>query len=444
MLLQFPNPFEATSETPQNRPAILLMVYDCAPEVSAGWMRVVDAAQEFDVHAIVSAESLATIEGAGRAAPLAPAIRFHTPRLDAVHRALTRLGATRDRNPLAYRHWQHLAFRQAQALHRVHCFSLVHQVNLDGVVEPGFAWRLGIPFVWGPADGTERVPAAFLSGMTFAEQIAERARALRVRLALGGRHVRQASRQAAVLLAAHSGARQDFERIFRRPLEVLPAAGLASVQRPETARFRGSGPLRLLWAGTFAQPDSLPLLLEAIANLGHDVNYRLHILGAGPLEAEWKALASEMGVRGRCTFLGDPGALGLAAQLGDAHLLVSTRLRGGPCGPILEALGRGVPVMCFDQHAAGDIVTSACGLKIALTHPGQAVAGMASALRALAQDRTPLLRLSAGACDRARNFLWRENSARMLAIYNGLVLASPVAAARTARGAADVHTLRSL
>ena len=391
---------------------------------------MLEAGREFEVHAIVSGSSFATIERYRAHTPLPAGVSFHTPQLDSVHRLLTRLAANNDRHPIPYRHWQRLAYRFAQRLNRRHCFSLVHQVNLDGIVEPGYTWRLGIPFVWGPARGTERVPSSFLAGLPFFEQIGERAHELALRYSLGQHRVRQASRRAAVLLASNTSARLDFERLFRRPVEVLAESAIACVQRPETARFRAGGPLHLLWAGDLAHPQGLPLLLEAVANLGHDVDYQLHILGSGPLEAEWKAMATELGVRRRCTFLGHPGALGLAEQLEWAHLMVSTTLRESSCATIIESLGRGVPVMCFDQHSAGDIVTATSGIKIPVTHPGHAVAAMASSLRSMAQDRTPLLQLSAGACDRARNYLWRENSARMLSIYRGLALASPVANGR--------------
>jgi hypothetical protein len=48
---------------------------------------------------------------------------------------------------------------------------------------------------------------------------------------------------------------------------------------------------------------------------------------------------------------------------------------------------------------------------------------MASSIRSLAKDRNRLLQLSAGACDRARNYLWSENAARITSIYRDLVLA---------------------
>lgn len=425
MLLQFPQNSVNRTISFSLRPAVLLVVYECTPgqppESGLGWTRVMDAAREFEVHAIVGPESFELIKRYRQSNRLPSSVHFHTVADDRIYKLLARFGQDESRRRWAYRRWHWLAYLKAQDLHRDHVFSLVHQVNLADFSEPGYAAQLGIPFIWGPASGTELLPSEFLGGLRFADQIAERARLARIRFSLRSHRVRHAAARASTLLAGNSSARRDFERAFRRPVELLPETGVHGVHRPDLARFRSTGPLNLLWAAEFSRPNSLPLLLEAIANLGHDVDYRLHVLGAGRLENEWKNLASELGVRRRCSFMGEMSATSLASQFAWAHLFVQTALRNAPVSALLESLANGVPVMCFDHHSAGDIVTSSCGIKIPVTHPGQAIASMASTIRSLAQDRTPLLQLSAGACDRAQNYLWRENSTRLMAIYRGIV-----------------------
>jgi glycosyltransferase involved in cell wall biosynthesis len=408
------------------RPVLLLMAYECMPdaesEAYAGWERVLQASREFEVHVVVSAESFAAIERYGGAHEI-PGIHFHTPQEDGLYRLLKRVPKLFPHTDIAYHHWQRLAFRLARELHRKHCFSLVHQINVRTFREPGYTWRLGIPYVWGPMGGTQDFPVTFLAGLPLAEQIAERAHNIGNRLSLRKRRVRAAAKRATVLLAANSANKSDFERAFRRRVELLPETAIDAVRRPETAKFRASGPLNILWSGESATRKALPLLLEALANLGHDVDFRLHILGDGPLDMEWESLAADLGVVRRCGFFGGRRRADVLAQLEWAHLFVSTSLRDTSDNLVLEALGHGVPVMCFGHQSAGDIVTPSCGIKIPVTHPGHAIAAMASSIRSLAQDRSRLLQLSAGACDRARNYLWSENAARITSIYRRLVLA---------------------
>jgi glycosyltransferase involved in cell wall biosynthesis len=408
------------------RPVLLLMVYECAPEHGsegcAGWGRVIEAAREFELHVIVSAGSFAAVERYLEANPIAGAVHFHTPTRDALGRLLKFL-PRRFAHNAAYRHWQRLACRLASELHRTHCFSLVHQISPCDFREPGYTSWLGIPYIWGPVGGTENFPEAFLAGLPMVERLKERAHTFANLLYLRNRRVKTAAQRAAVLFAANSTSQRDFELAFRRPAELLIETALTSIHPPDPAKFQAPGPIHLLWSGEFTTRAALPLLLEALANLGHEVDYRLRVLGAGPREAEWKELARSLGLGGRCSFLGHVPIEHAIIQLEWAHLFVFTSLRDSSARMVLESLGQGVPVLCLDQHAAADIVTPACGIKLPVTYPAHVILAIADCIRALSKDRPRLLRLSTGASIRARNYLWSENGARINSIYRRLALA---------------------
>ena len=52
-----------------------------------------------------------------------------------------------------YRIWQWRAYKKACELHKTVGFDLVHQLNMVGFREPGYLWKLKVPFVWGPVGG---------------------------------------------------------------------------------------------------------------------------------------------------------------------------------------------------------------------------------------------------------------------------------------------------
>ena len=74
---------------PEVRPVLLLMAYECMPDrgsdARAGWERVLRAAREFEVHAIVGAESFAAIERYRETNAVPRNICFHTPKEDVVY-----------------------------------------------------------------------------------------------------------------------------------------------------------------------------------------------------------------------------------------------------------------------------------------------------------------------------------------------------------------------
>ena len=66
-----------------------------------------------------------------------------------------------------YKRWQREALDLARKLHAEIGFDLAHQLTLIGFREPGYLWKLGIPFVWGPVGGMGLFPWRFLTKVGF-------------------------------------------------------------------------------------------------------------------------------------------------------------------------------------------------------------------------------------------------------------------------------------
>ena len=63
---------------------------------------------------------------------------------------------------LGYAAWQRKVLKVARQLHRQQPFDLIHQLNMTGYREPGFLWKMDIPFVWGPSAVPQTFPQLFL------------------------------------------------------------------------------------------------------------------------------------------------------------------------------------------------------------------------------------------------------------------------------------------
>jgi glycosyltransferase involved in cell wall biosynthesis len=81
----------------------------------------------------------------------------------------------------------------------------------------------------------------------------------------------------------------------------------------------------------------------------------------------------------------------------------------------------GVPVICHDACGFGDMVTDACGIKIALTDPETSISGFASAIMLLGGERDRLKLLAEGALVRARELTWQNKAEVILAEYRRLL-----------------------
>jgi glycosyltransferase involved in cell wall biosynthesis len=256
--------------------------------------------------------------------------------------------------------------------------------------------------------------------------------------------VRRAARKAAAVLAASSTNQRDLaralgigaevlsdvgiEEVFGRksamdatdaaqhtpsPPAPLPRAGEGSGETPVSQ----AGELRVLWCGELTPRKALSLLIKALARLPRDVPYKLRVIGDGPSRARWERLARRTGVAAHMEMLGKLPRDQVLAEYRWANVFVFSSLRDTMGTVMLEALAYGVPVICLDHHGAHDVVTDECGIKVPVTGPGETIDGLCDALLALARDPDRRRWLSAGALERAEEYVWSCNGERLAAVY---------------------------
>lgn len=421
-----------TQQHDQRRPRVLLLAYACVPgtgsEGGVGWNRAIESARQFDTWVICEENWCG------------PAIRRHVEAHGAVpgltvvfvpKSAIARvIAAVPGLYYVSYNLWQRLAYRTARRLHAEQRFDLVHQVTYCGYREPGYLWRLDVPFVWGPVGGTQNYPWRFLAQAGLRGAARESLRnVLNVLQLRFSRRVRRAAGRAAAFLTANSTNQRDFATLLGSTPILMLETGLSTVQRvPRTGRPDAAA-LRILWSGNLAPHKALQLLLKALAALPADLPRELRIVGDGSMRRSWQRLARRLGVDPQIRWMGRLPHADALRQYEWADVFVFTSLRDTSGNALLEALGAGVPVICLDHQGAGDIVTHDCGIKIAVSSPRQVITDLASAIRRLAIDVGARERLARGALERARRYLWTTQADDMAAVYRRVMAGPTVPAA---------------
>lgn len=409
---------DGRSPSRPQRQRLLLLAASCLPERGSepgvGWNRALQAAQTFDTWVVCDQVSAPKIDHYLSMHGAVDGLRFEYVRSPDWERGLKRIPGL---YYVSYNLWQRRAFRAARALHASVGFDLAHQVTLCGYREPGYAWQLGIPFVWGPIGGTQNYPWHLLAEAGWRGAAHEGVRSLfnSLQLRTSGR-VRRAAWQAAALLAASSTNQSDFARVIGRAPERMLETGLPALAATTPTRAHGS-PLRILWSGELRAHKALSLFLKALARLPDAVTCEVRILGDGAYTKRWRALARRLGVDRHIQWMGwlsHPEAL---EQYSWAQLLVFTSLRDTSGNVVLEALGSGIPVVCLDHQGVHDIVTEQSGVRIPVTTSREIADCLAGTIATLAVDRDEWQRLSRGASERAAELLWARQGARMDAIY---------------------------
>jgi glycosyltransferase involved in cell wall biosynthesis len=157
----------------------------------------------------------------------------------------------------------------------------------------------------------------------------------------------------------------------------------------------------ILAAGRLTRQKGFDLLIRAFAGVAaHHPEWRLRICGGGPNKQALQRLVDEHGLTGVVSLPGRVRHLGGEMEQSSMFVL-SSRFEGFPL-ILLEAMGKGLPVVSFDcptgprevirDHRNGILV------------PPADIDALAGAMRELMADETLRRRLGAEAPDTARNY----------------------------------------
>jgi glycosyltransferase involved in cell wall biosynthesis len=187
----------------------------------------------------------------------------------------------------------------------------------------------------------------------------------------------------ALIAGTKSAAAVWREKGYRGEIAVIPQFGTdTDLFAPSSARL--DRPFTIGYFGRLVEEKGVFVLLDAVAQIGGD--WRLILLGGGPLREALRDKAARLGIADRVTFRPQVASTAMPAQYHDIDALVLPSLTRAnwkeQFGRVLvEAMASGVPVVGSDSGAIPDVIGDA-GL---IVPEGDAPA-LANALRRLCDD----------------------------------------------------------
>jgi teichuronic acid biosynthesis glycosyltransferase TuaC len=121
----------------------------------------------------------------------------------------------------------------------------------------------------------------------------------------------------------------------------------------------------IVYVGRLSEEKGLPTLIEAAGRLcrkGRE--FRLCLVGEGPLMATLQARIAELGVKESIRFVGREDHHRIAVWLGACNVLCLPSLREGCPNVVLESLSSGRPVVASRVGAIPDLVSAGTGILV--------------------------------------------------------------------------------
>jgi glycosyltransferase involved in cell wall biosynthesis len=327
---------------------------------------------------------------------------------------------------LAYRWWLWKSYTLAKKLHEETPFDLTHHLRGNSFRDPGYLWRLPIPFVWGPTGGTGGVSFGLMTFLPPLDRIRHLARRAVSSYQLNfSRRVGCALKRAATVFAQTSSDASLFARVARQRVALLHEQSCDDIDGRRGVVINDGEPIKLVWVGRCIPLKAFPILLETLGEFRQLKNYQLHVAGDGPSLSKWRYQATKLGLDNRITWHGWLTQDATLQVLSNSHLLVFTSLWEATSATVMQSLSLGIPVLCLNRGGYSDVIDESCGFKIEADDRYSTLRGFADVLNRVLEAPKILEALSDGALRRARELTWDNTARRIQESYSDAVERGP-------------------
>jgi glycosyltransferase involved in cell wall biosynthesis len=235
-----------------------------------------------------------------------------------------------------------------------------------------------------------------------------------------------AARRSHRLISVSESTRQDLHQLLKIPVEKIDVVpeGLGARRRaapvPEgdlRKRFGAAERPIVLCVAALRPHKNLARLLGALARIPADGRPLLMLVGySTPHEDELRRHAAALGVAEDVRFLGWIDESELEGLYDAAACFALPSLYEGFGLPVLEAMARGLPVICSRRGALAEVAGDA-----ALRVDPESEPEIAAAIERLLSDPVEAERLREAGRRRAAGFTWAATAAGTLATYERLI-----------------------
>lgn len=318
----------------------------------------------------------------------------------------------------AYNLWHRKVYSVVSKIVENEKFDIIHFLNLTGYREPGYLWKIDIPYIWGPMGGIPNRPKQLFSSLSVKNRFLFTIRNWVNTIQFNyNPRLQKALNATDLLLTGNSETKKLIEKKYKISSIYLPENGIANYNelvKKRTIQLTRGDLCNIFWIGRIDANKSLTFLIEALSNI-EGRNWHLHVLGDGPLKSVMQQLAMEKHIANKISWHGHIPRSEVFSLLQSLHLHVITSLGELTTTVLFEAMSNGIPTITLNHCGMKDVICEKCGIKIDIDSVQQVIDDLSFAISDLVEHPEKINQLSIGVNDCAMSFTWE----RRRQLFNG-------------------------
>lgn len=320
----------------------------------------------------------------------------------------------------AYRVWQKQVYKYVKELTEKEKFDLIHFLCPIGYREPGYVWKLNIPYMWGPIGGANNTPWKLFDILSLKGKLKFAFRnvvnSLQLRYSC---NVSKAIKRVDLLLTATSEVQAKIKKVHKKDSIYLPENCLLTEPKIDDNKFTMPiDKFQLIFVGRLDENKGCIMFLRALAQVKGKNKIKANIIGAGPVKPQLEEFVKNNSLDEVVTFHGNMPRTEVMKMFNSAHLHVISSLSEGNPTTIWEAMMYGVPTLSLDHCGMHDTICPKCGIKIPVINTEQIASDIAREIDNLLEHPQTFETLAHGTIECSQKYMWDERRKQMNHYYD--------------------------
>ncbi|MDB4069204.1 glycosyltransferase [Pseudomonadales bacterium] len=308
-------------------------------------------------------------------------------------------------------------------------FDFVQHINFHADHVPSFLWVFRKPFIWGPINHNEPIPKQFTSTKSVF---------VKDRLTFVIKYLRWycdpfiylCSKSATAVIGSNSSVQSRLrisdERFHKISTVGTSAPELQADSVSRDIRSSTADPFTIISVGRFVPIKSFDISIRAFNDFycsltkNERVEVRLMLVGDGPLRKELKNIVNSLECCDAVEFIKWIEQQALFDLYKSSAVMLAPSHEGAGA-VIAEAQSYGLPVICFDNFGAGELIDKQSGIVVKQSGYVESYTAMGSAMKKLYRDNDQYSRLRKGSFKNfEENLSWDSKGEKLNIIYKSI------------------------
>ncbi len=311
-----------------------------------------------------------------------------------------------------YRLWLKKALKKATMLSKENTYQIAHHITSIHIVNPSNAYKLKIPFIWGPTGGLIKLKNSFLKDLNLKVRVREILRNFFIDfIRYFSLNFKRSVKNASLIYLFSKEDLEVVQHLTKASLKLQIDTGTEFSYKAEEILSEHNDKINAIWVGSISSRKCPEILLKALDKVNFNgKKFTLTMVYTGEFDDALNELLIPLKNKINIFLKNNISKDEVQQLMKESDFFIHTSYREAASAVILEAISNGLPVICHDVSGMALAVSDNSGIKIPLVSYNLSIKLFAEATTKLINNKDMLDTKTLASFRRAEELSWKKKA----------------------------------